>query len=142
MNKIPPEKSPCRDHMGNPLHVNQCAVRMGATLWSIHIRGFYGVRTCGQSGHEGHALSAEELGRWLDKQPAHFGKTQKYFRSHKPEEKLRGKTGIVLCWDFWDSDGDGRLDGEHIDVWDGHRMAHGSRSYISGASAVWFWALS
>jgi hypothetical protein len=78
----------------------------------------------------------------MNGQPAHFGKTQKYFRSHNPEKKLLGKTGIVLCWDFYDSDGDGRPDGEHIDVWNGTRMAQGDMSYIVKASSVWFWELS
>lgn len=136
------EASPCKDSHGNPTYRNQCAIRMGVALWSLNIRGLAaGVRTCRRAGHEGHTLSAAEVGEWMDDHPALFGKTLKYFRSHKPEQKLLGKKGIVLCWDFYDSNGDGRLDGEHIDVWDGARMALGDTSYIAAASAVWFWEL-
>lgn len=135
------ERSPCKDAHGNPSYENQCAIRMGVALWNIHIRSLDGVRVCHRSGHQGHALSAVEVGRWMDGQPVRFGKTQKYFRSHNPRDKLSRKKGIVLCWDFYDSDGDGRLDGDHIDLWDGSRMALGSESYIVDANAVWFWEL-
>jgi hypothetical protein len=72
----------------------------------------------------GHTLKAEKLARWLERRTGQFGRVKRL--SNVTDQDFIGKRGMVLCMSFW---GTG-WQGDHIDLWDGRWLAHGSDDYF------------
>lgn len=135
-NQTPPENQPCKDAHGNvPSSLeNQCAIRLGIALKAsgVSLRSFTGRRCW--FGH-GHLLNAQPLADWIDVQASALGFKRRQVFKPGADADLAGKRGIVFCQNFW---GTGNQ-GDHIDLWDGARMAHGSSDYFRRSQQVWFW---
>ena len=129
---------PCATN-GRANFSNQCAIRMGVCLENsgISLRSFKGAKCYPGHGHsQKHILRAEELAGWLEKQEALFGQPSK--KRKVSSKHYASKKGIVLLKNFW---GTGNQ-GDHIDLWNGVRLAHGAPGYFSASQEVWFWALT
>ncbi|WP_133510495.1 type VI secretion system amidase effector protein Tae4 [Candidatus Thiosymbion oneisti] len=127
-------KPPCTNDKGKPHFNNQCAIRMGIALERVgmNLNSFRGVRCW--HGHKNHILRAEELAKWLRTQKKDVG-TANVTKKAKYIQFL-GKKGIIFFKDGWPRGGD------HIDVWNGVKLAGGLNSYFTLAKEVWFWKLN
>ncbi len=133
-NAHPGDNHPCLDELGEPAFENQCAIRMGVALAEagFDMEGFDG-HTCWH-GHGGsHVLRAEELARWLADAPGPWNSAETY--QGITSDFLAERQGIVFCRNFW---GTGNQ-GDHIDLWNGSGMRHGSPDYIDRSEEVVFW---
>ncbi|HET9958480.1 MAG TPA: type VI secretion system amidase effector protein Tae4 [Polyangiaceae bacterium] len=138
------ENAPCKDKAGNSAFENQCAIRMGIALQDsgVPLAGYPGAH-CWHGHSKIHALRAQELANWLATGAGarRVGAVEKKRRgAHSPinVSDYLGRTGIVFFMNFW---GRGNQ-GDHIDVWDGSDMAHGSSDYFAASEQVWFWAIA
>lgn len=48
-----------------------------------------------------------------------------------------GVTGIVMWVNFWGAN----MQGDHIDLWDGAHVGHGSADYFSRSQEIHFWQI-
>ena len=130
------ENSPCRNQKGDPAFENQCAIRMGVALEAsgMNTSSFRGARCW--YGHR-HILRVEELIKWLKTRSHDVGTATSYKPGSDVRSAVAGKTGIVACRNFW---GRGNQ-GDHIDLWDGTSMAHGSPDYMDRSEEVVFWEI-
>jgi hypothetical protein len=128
---------PCKDASGNPNFDNQCAIRLGVALETsgLSLTGYTGAKCW--FGH-GHILRVEEMIKWLKLKTADVGTAVSFKPGSDARTPLVGKTGIVACRNFY---GRGNQ-GDHIDLWDGTRMAKGSPTYMDGSEEVVFWELA
>jgi hypothetical protein len=134
-NWIPEVQYPCQSN-GNRNFKEQCSIRMSVALQKAgaDMSSFHGV--CCWFGHgRQHVLRAEELASWLKSNMSVAGKVS--ISKHAIADNYSGKQGIVFCRNFW---GEGNQ-GDHIDVWDGTKMALGNPNYFSRSQEVWFWRL-
>jgi Type VI secretion system (T6SS), amidase effector protein 4 len=137
MNGFPMEDCPCRKPDGQPTYENQCAIRLGVCLVKsgIKLANYHG-KPCGYHPGRGHALVAEELAAWINLPSTTFVDYAE--KSSKVTfADYAGRTGIVLCRNFWRPD----MSGDHIDLWDGTRFARGDTSFFGRSQEVWFWEL-
>jgi hypothetical protein len=80
---------------------------------------------------------------WLDSEEAWFipNYAEKHFRDQFGREKSShafiGRQGIFAFFNFW---GPGNT-GEHIDVWNGSRIALGDNNYFERSEEIWFWPI-
>jgi hypothetical protein len=133
------DNSPCKKNDGTPAFENQCAIRMGVALVGAGVNPkSINKAKCWFKGHDAHVLRAQELADWL---AVNLGAPKKYKKGKGVNLELtvktdvNGRKGIIFCQNFWGSGNQG----DHIDVWDGSMMAHGSTQYFGPADAVWFW---
>ena len=131
-------ESPCLSASGVPNFENQCAIKLGLTLQRAGVSfAAYPKAKCCWFGHtEKHVLRAEELANWLKNRPALFGAVQRF--QHTTDAAFLGKSGIVMCKNFWGSG----LQGDHIDLWDGAQFADGSNDYFRRSQEIWFWQVA
>lgn len=130
----PEQDQPCLDSTGQPAFENQCAIRMGAALAGAGVDlSAYDGQTCWHRHSGQHILRAEELTAWLSSTPGPWSLPETY--EGVGTEALAGRRGIVMCQNFW---GTGNQ-GDHIDLWDGSEMRHGSADYIGRSERVVFW---
>jgi hypothetical protein len=136
-NQIPEITSPCLNKGGQPSFANQCSIRMGVTLAAsgISTKTFKGA-TCWHGHGRTHLLRVEELAKWLEKNPKLLGKVVKHKKVTYSD--FTGKKGVVMFRNFWGTNNQG----DHIDLWNGYKMAHGSNDYFERSQEVWFWELS
>lgn len=94
------------------------------------------AKTCGYAkftqhpGSDMHFIRAQELADALDAASIPgLRKTEKVTPSTFDDE-LNGRKGIVFFKDYWSRDGDTQPTGDHIDVWDRHRVSGGG---------IWQW---
>lgn len=136
---VPDDLSPCRDSDGNPNHDNQCVIRLGMALIGAgkDLRNYPG-QFCWSPGHgKNHPLRVEEMKNWLSLLfgPADISvRRQAQQRTH---QHYLNKKGIVACINFW---GPGHQ-GDHIDLWNGQKFAHGSPNYFERSEGIWFWKM-
>ncbi len=129
---------------GKKNYDNQCAIRFGICLANagISLASFRGA--CCWHGHgRTHFLRAEELMHWLNSKDAQFiGTAEIYLRDRNGKQKsagnFKGRRGIVVCRNFW---GQGNQ-GDHIDLWNGIKMAAGGDEYFARAQEIWFWGMN
>ncbi len=137
-NQTPPNNNPCQNASGNPSYTNQCAIRLGVALTDsgVNLTGYSGV-FCWHGHGRIHTLRAEQLATWLDKASnrTNFGTPTK--RSGVTSSDYTGRQGLALFKNFW---GTGNQ-GDHIDLWNGTRLARGEASYFGLSEEVWFWEL-
>lgn len=103
---------------------NQCAIKVS---WAIHgvgvqMKSFNGAAVS----VDGKRLSvrAEELARWLKKQPfCGLPSVPAVVTGAEWAKTIKGKTGIVFFANYWQRDGErSRATGDHIDLWNGTRL--------------------
>ncbi len=123
---------------------NQCAIRFGVCLANsgISLASFRGA-CCWHRHGRTHFLRAEELMQWLNTKDANFvGYADISKRDKNGKQKsstdYKGRRGIVVCRNFW---GPGNQ-GDHIDLWNGMRMAHGADQYFASSQEIWFWEMN
>lgn len=145
-------ENPCLNKKGSPAFGNQCAIRMGAALKAVGITVPSAKTTahCGYSGHVQHVLLAEQLGYWILGQKRRFGTPEKKVgqkwdaTNGVTVDHYKGRQGIVFFKDFWARQGENEEKnptGDHIEVWDGTRQAHGDDNYFRRCKQIWFWEL-
>jgi hypothetical protein len=119
-----------------PNFENQCAIRMGECLRGagVSLGSFRGAK-CWFQHTPRHILRAEELASWMAASVPVFGRVRK--KKHVTVAEYEGRTGIVLCRNFW---GTG-MQGDHVDVWNGEAFAGGKPDYFERSQEVWFWEL-
>ena len=142
-NQSPPLVEPCTTD-GSPNFTNQCCIRMGVALTKsgIKISRYPGV-FCWHGHGKKHPLRVEEMKLWLNSDRAKFVGKAKISRSSPavPQKTFidyLGKRGIVAFINFW---GEGNQ-GDHIDLWNGESVAHGSRDYFERSEQIWYWKMT
>lgn len=106
---------------------NQCAIKVSVALQNagIDMKTFVGA-TVRLGDKRRVSVRAEELARWLKKQPASSGLAKPLaITGLKWDEKIKGKTGIVYFANYWKRPGETeRPTGDHIDLWNGSRLTN------------------
>ncbi len=134
-NQSPRIIEPCKtDGKGN--FANQCAIRMGVCLadCGADLSSFPGV-WCWHGHGRKHILRAQELGDYLKTRSDIVGKVE--IDKEPVVGTYSGRRGIALFVNFWGTNNQG----DHIDVWNGTKMAKGAASYFASSEEVWFWEL-
>ncbi|MES1207423.1 MAG: T6SS effector amidase Tae4 family protein [Pseudomonadota bacterium] len=142
-NETVPNIEPCQTN-GRSNHANQCVIRLGLALGrsNISLASYTGV-FCWTAGHgRQHPLRVEQMKLWLNSPKATFVPyAEKYVRTkqgvQKSSQSFTGRRGIVAFLDFWGAGNSG----DHIDLWDGSSIAHGSPEYFAASRELWFWEL-
>jgi hypothetical protein len=131
-----PDSVPCRTASGAPAYAHQCAIRLGVALSGAGatFRSYVGA-LCRYHPRHRHVLRAEELAAWLRHHPEVAGHPR--ITRHCSQSTFVARRGLILCRNFW---GPGNT-GDHIDAWNGTRMAGGDASYIELSEEVWFWEI-
>lgn len=114
---------------GSDIFDNHCAIQLSHTLYSngILLKGYKGARCwgCPQDNGQGgiHAIRAQELADYLEAQP--FAGCPKPIRLSGDtfQDNVRGKKGIIFFKDYWRRGGEQNFTGDHIDLWDGAKLA-------------------
>lgn len=138
-NETPPNDSPCSTS-GSPNFENQCAIRLGVTLArsGVSLSGYTGSFCWHKHGKE-HPLRVNDMHKWLTKSLI-FGKPDiaKQSKAYPVTNRnYLGVTGIVMWVNFWGTNNQG----DHIDLWDGANIAHGSPDYFSRSQEIHFWQI-
>jgi hypothetical protein len=131
---------------------NQCAINLSAALMrsGMSLTGFTGALSW-EKDKPKYAIRAQELANWLSSPPSHLHVKPQKFGGKEAFEKIRGKTGILFFQNYWGAGNQG----DHIDLWNGHRLTHfrsipqiylrigsfGLGSDYRDSESVWFWAL-
>jgi hypothetical protein len=115
-----PSSKPYVDKSGDPPKgfENQCAIKVSVALHAagVDMKSFRGASVSVDGKRL--AIRAEELAAWL--------KTQHLIGLPlKPEDvtgeewqdKIKGRKGIVFFANYWARDGEKRLTGDHVDLW-------------------------
>jgi len=142
-NADPPLLEPCVDAHGKAVFENQCSIRMSVCLArsGVSLASFRGQFCWFHHGKE-HILRAEEQAHWLNTPAADFvpsaeiRKRSEVGAIHSGE--YFGRSGIVLFRNFWGA----HNQGDHIDLWNGSEMTHGSPGYFDRSEEIWFWDLT
>ena len=139
------EIDPCR-HLATkePFFTNQCAIRMGVCLGrSGFDLSLYSGRKCWHHPEsENHTLRVMELIKYLrGVLPKEILTIKKSSEGHFDYFDFDGLTGIVAFQDFWDTNDNGKNDGDHIDLWDGDKLAYGDNDYFERSDLVYFWEI-
>lgn len=153
--------NPCTTD-GKPNFSDQCAIRIGAALAACGVEPsrLPGVRHCWyHNKSEGHILGAEELAKGLKNFPIAGIRTVQNVEPQNFKSALRGKRGIIFFKDYWQRTVNGKREsfrnrsGDHIDLWNGYRLAHprsmvqmylrlgsfGLGSDHRQSKEIWFW---
>lgn len=142
-NQTPPEQNPCRQPDGTEAFANQCVIRIGEAMTrsGLSLASYPGA-FCWFGHHRRHPLRVEEMVVWLNTTATGFSRRGQVSRIRGGHQKTHadfaGQRGVVAFLDFW---GRGNR-GDHIDVWDGARMASGNNDYFARSRAIWFWPLA
>jgi Type VI secretion system (T6SS), amidase effector protein 4 len=135
--------APCKDSKGNRAYENQCAIKMGTCFVNAgySLAGFKGA--CCWHGHgRNHPLRVEELILWINSDWCRFTPyaevTKRTQLATVNPQNYAGMKGIIACRNFWGAGNQG----DHIDLWDGAKMAAGNVGYIGESEEVWFWKLN
>ncbi len=159
--QITGEDDPCSVD-GKPNFPDQCAIRVGVALAACGVKTglLPGVRHCWH--HEissGHVLAAEELANGLKRFPVSGLKKSIKVTPNEFKSALNGRKGIIFFKDYWQRTTNGKREsfrnrsGDHIDLWNGFRLAHprsivqmylrvgtfGLGSDHSKSKEIWFW---
>jgi len=123
--------NPCSTN-GKSNFPNQCAIRLGVTLarCGVVTSRIPGAIHCwhGHDKSQGHIIRAEELANGLNKYQ--IPGLQKVIKVSPDDfsNELSGKKGIIFFKDYWQRTINGKKEnhrnrsGDHIDLWNGHRI--------------------
>jgi hypothetical protein len=137
------ENAPCKDKQGASAFPNQCAIRLGVAITAsgVSLSSFHGA-FCWHGHGRVHPLRVEQVIKWLNGGRARFvGKGVSTKRPKKGKidaNAFANQRGIIACRNFYGAGNQG----DHIDLWNGFAMAHGSVQYITESEEVWFWAIA
>lgn len=130
--------NPCSTN-GKSNFENQCAIRMGECFSKagVPLHGFKGAKCYpGHRHNQSHILRAEELANWMKKTSHIFGKAD--VKKSATSSNYKDKKGIIFLLNFWGAGNQG----DHIDLWNGHKMTRGAPEYFSVAQEAWFWEIT
>jgi hypothetical protein len=137
-NQTPPEHYPCKDKKGNVHSAleNQCAIRLGIAMQEsgISLKSLMGSRCWNGHGRK-HVLKVLQMVPWIEAHASSIGVKKKTVHKNVTDADFRGKRGIVYWQNFYGNNNQG----DHIDLWDGDRIAKGSNDYFERSEQVWFW---
>lgn len=140
MNWTPPEERPCRDKDGkvDPSMENQCAIRLGLAFQGagINTDAVPGAR-CWYGHGRKHILRVANLLPWIEKNTTAIGCKKKVVFKGVTHSNFTGKKGIVYFENFWGTNNQG----DHIDLWDGYRIAKGELNFFQRSEQIWFWEM-
>ena len=138
INWSPSEPSPCKDAKGSPGFENQCAIRLGLALQGagVNTDSVRGARCWHGHGKE-HILRVLDLIPWIDANTGSIGCKKKTVSKKVTYMNYSGKKGIVYFQNFWGRNNQG----DHIDLWDGQKVAKGDADYFERSQEVWFWEM-
>lgn len=115
---------------GDDIFSDHCAINVSQALYScgILMKSFSGTRcwrcpTPGQNGKGVHAIRAQELANYLQKQPFAGCPKPESMSGSNFEEKIKNRTGIVFFQDYWQRAGEKYRTGDHIDLWSNSKLA-------------------
>jgi hypothetical protein len=138
-----PVINPCSNARGSPHYANQCVIRLGVAMTGagIDFSSFTGAY-CYYGHGRRHPLRVEEFKLWINSDKATFAPY--YAEVSKRDSRGRqrsyhsylGRQGIVAFLDFW-----GGGTGDHIDLWNGERIAQGENYYFTDSRELWFWPI-
>lgn len=140
MNESPPVSHPCSDKKG-VVHAaleNQCAIRLGIALQGAGIKtdGVPGARCWNGHGRK-HILRVLDLVPWIEANSVAIGCKKKVVHKGVTFTNFSAKKGIVYFQNFYGRNNQG----DHIDLWNGHKVAKGELDYFERSEEVWFWEM-
>jgi len=115
-----PSSKPYVDKSGDPPKgfENQCAIKVSVALHAagVDMKSFRGASVTVDDKRL--AIRAEELAAWLKTQHL-IGLPLKpeNVTGEEWQDKIKGRKGIVFFANYWARDGEKRLTGDHIDLW-------------------------
>ena len=142
-NADPPVLEPCTDSTGKAIFENQCSIRMSVCLArsGVSLASFPGA-FCWLHHHREHILRAEEQAHWLNSPKADFVPSADIAKRSEvgtiESTNYAGRTGIIMFRNFWGTNNQG----DHIDLWNGTQMTHGTPDYFERSEEIWFWDLA
>jgi Type VI secretion system (T6SS), amidase effector protein 4 len=143
VHETPPNINPCKQKDGTSAFANQCTIRLGVcfTRSGISLATYPGA-FCWHGHGRKHPLRVEEMTNWLSSGDAEFvGPAETSRRDAAGRQKTHadyaGRTGIVGFRNFWGSGNQG----DHIDLWNGTRIARGDNDYFERSEEIWFWPM-
>jgi hypothetical protein len=141
VHETPPNINPCTQRDGSSAFANQCTIRLGLcfTRSGVSLASYPGA-FCWHGHGRNHPLRVEEMKNWLNSGNAGFvGRVEISRRDAAGRQKTHadfaGRTGIVAFRNFWGSGNQG----DHIDLWDGARIARGDNDFFERSEELWFW---
>ena len=137
-NWTPPDPHPCKDKSGDPAFRNQCAIRMGLALQGagINTNSVPGAR-CWHGHGRSHILRVRNLVPWIESRASTIACKKKVVHKNVTHNDFTNRKGIVYFQNFWGANNQG----DHIDLWNGTRVAKGALDYFSRSEEVWFWEM-
>ena len=133
-----PDIEPCKNRHGASAYENQCAIRMGLALQGagVNTNSVSGAR-CWHGHGRKHILRVRNLIPWIETNARTIGCQRKVEHSNVTHADFSGKKGIVYFENFWGTNNQG----DHIDLWNGTKVAHGDLDYFQRSEEVWFWEM-
>jgi len=123
---------------------DQCVIRLGIAMTGAGISlASYRGAFCWHSHGRKHPLRVEEMKLWLNSEDAAFCPTYAGISKRKANgwqnswHAYAGRRGIVVFRNFWGASNQG----DHVDLWNGSRIAHGSDDYFQRSQEIWFWGI-
>ncbi len=111
-----------------------CAIMLSEALIKagVPLKDFEG-NTCWSHSGAKHALLAEQLATWLKNASILGLRGAVKIEPTAFQEKLKGKTGIILFKDYWQrgSENFESRSGDHIDLWKNSKITSGNMFYRS-----------
>lgn len=137
-NFSPAEYSPCKKADGSAGFENQCAIRMGLALQGagVNTNSVSGAR-CWFGHNRSHILRVKDLLPWIERNATTIGCQKKSVHSNVTYSDFTNQKGIVYFENFWGTNNQG----DHIDLWNGTRIAKGDNDYFQRSEEVWFWEM-
>ena len=134
-NGTPPDTQPCKNKHGTAAYENQCAIRMGLALQGAGIRtsSVPGAR-CWHGHGRSHILRVRNLVPWIDAKNSTIGCKEKVVHTGVSHKDFTGKKGLVYFQNFYGRNNQG----DHIDLWNGTKIAHGDLDFFERSEEVWF----
>jgi hypothetical protein len=136
----PPETHPCRDKNGNVHSAldNQCAIRLGIALQGAGVvtDTVSGARCWNNHGLK-HILRVKDFLPWIERNTTAIGCKKKTIHKGVTWRDFSGKQGIAYFQNFWGTNNQG----DHIDLWNGQKVAKGNLDYFERSEEVWFWEM-
>lgn len=115
---------------GDDIFGDHCAINVSQSLYKngIKLKSFRGTKcwrcpTPDEQGRGIHAIRAQELADYLERQPFADCPQPSRLLGETFEREVSGKTGIIFFKDYWRRTENGARTGDHIDLWDGNELA-------------------
>ena len=135
-----PGNFPCRDKHG-AVHAaleNQCAIRLGIALQAAGVKtdSVPGTRCWNGHGRK-HILRVLDFIPWIEAKSTQIGCKKKVVHKNVTHADFLAKKGICYFQNFYGTNNQG----DHLDLWNGTRIAKGDLDYFERSEEVWFWEM-